>query len=632
MKGVHAAPAFREMHRLFRGESTAGLSDEDLLGRFLATRDASALEAIVVRHGPSVLASCRAILGDGPSTEDAFQAVFLILVRKAPTIRVEGSLGRWLRGVSRRVAIRAAKLRAKQRDREVELSSEVEGWELDDRAERGDVAAALNAEIAHLPASYREPIVAHYFEGLSHQSVAARLRWPVGTVKGRLARARRLLRDRLARRGIGLSSSGLAISLAFESSAATIRQALRDSTVEAAIRFTKITPRLAEGTSPTVSTLLAEGALRAMTWTKFTAAASIVGLSATLGAAGVCAAGGLDRTAQEKREESPRPASGPLETRASSPAALADLERRLRTELETMRASANEIQARERRLEDEFKRLHSEREAAAQHYEQLKTDAQSILDQLSEIAQLRERIAKSREPRNQAVAEQQRDADPKQVYSATYPVRDLITALPGDDGPSTLNLAPLVDLITESVAPGTWKTTVDDALAAHVGSITTSLPTYRLVVRHNRAAHEHVKERLKQLRRLCGLKDVPPPLETPVSSSAPPGPEGKLVSRTYNVADLVPREPARGRPATGFSEKEMQRFSEILYGAIDPESWGIEPGLLDPNGRPAGSVRSNTATGEIIVEHTESVQNKVNVLLSTLRRLRQGNNHGGLGP
>src|SRR4051812_24072851 len=109
MRGAHAAPALRDVHRLFHGGTVAGLSDEELLGRFLASRDAVAFEALVIRHGPGVLASCRAILGDDPAVEDAFQAVFLVLVRKAPSIRVDGSLGRWLRGVSRRVAVRVAK-------------------------------------------------------------------------------------------------------------------------------------------------------------------------------------------------------------------------------------------------------------------------------------------------------------------------------------------------------------------------------------------------------------------------------------------------------------------------------------------------------------------------------------------
>lgn len=288
MRGAHAAPALRDVHRLLRGGTVAGLSDEELLGRFLASRDAVAFEALVIRHGPGVLASCRTILGDDPAVEDAFQAVFLVLVRKAPSIRVDGSLGRWLRGVSRRVAVRAAKGRSRRRSHEVAFRPGLEpaGSDPDD-ADRREVAALLRSEIAGLPASYRDPIVAHYFEGLSHEGVAARMRWPIGTVKGRLARARRLLRDRLARRGVGLSAGALAASLAREASAAIVRPALQDATVEAALRLAAgKAPFLAlAGTAP-AALALSRGVARTMILSKLS-----IGLAATFVSGAALAAG-----------------------------------------------------------------------------------------------------------------------------------------------------------------------------------------------------------------------------------------------------------------------------------------------------------------------------------------------------
>ena len=182
------------------------------------------------------VAVCRSVLGDVPSSDDAFQATFLILVKKARAVQVQDSLGRWLHGVSRRVAIRASKRDALARKRASGDPRHLASFNIDEE-DRREVRAAIHGEVNRLPASFRAPILACYFEGLTHEQAAAHLRWPVGTVKGRLSRARRMLRDRLTRRGIGITTGLIMATLSYPSAKAAVPLSLIKSTVKAAIGF-----------------------------------------------------------------------------------------------------------------------------------------------------------------------------------------------------------------------------------------------------------------------------------------------------------------------------------------------------------------------------------------------------------
>jgi RNA polymerase sigma factor (sigma-70 family) len=165
----------------------------------------AAFEELVVRHGPMVLDVCRRVLRDPNDVEDAFQATFLILVRRAGSIRNRDALGGWLHRVALRVALRA-KSEAVHRH---EIERQAVAPETDDLArdsiERADMRTALHEELDRIPATYRAALVACYLEGLTHEEAANRLHWPVGTVRSRLARGRDRLRDRLARRGFSPS-------------------------------------------------------------------------------------------------------------------------------------------------------------------------------------------------------------------------------------------------------------------------------------------------------------------------------------------------------------------------------------------------------------------------------------------
>jgi RNA polymerase sigma factor (sigma-70 family) len=178
--------------------------DEQLIDQFLTGQkdeSESAFETLVKRHGPMVLGLCRRILHQDQDAEDAFQGTFLVLARKAGTIRDRRMLGYWLREVARRIAFRARECRARFRTEHMIP----DGKELlpgtVSEASRDELRLHIHAAVDGLPAKYRLLVLHTYMEGNSNAQVARLLRCPVGTVKGRLSRARDLLRARLCRRG-----------------------------------------------------------------------------------------------------------------------------------------------------------------------------------------------------------------------------------------------------------------------------------------------------------------------------------------------------------------------------------------------------------------------------------------------
>ena len=197
------------------------MTDAQLLDRFLIGRDESAFAFLVARHGPMVLAVCRGVLRDRNDAEDAFQATFLVLFRKAGGLRAAGSLGSWLYRVAYRIAMRANAVAARRRERSSE--EDVMAAEAASTGEAGvdrELLPIIHAEIDRLPDRYRAPIALCYLEGLSYEQAAHQLGWPIGTVGSRIARARDLLRSRLARRGVTATTAALSALLAREATAA----------------------------------------------------------------------------------------------------------------------------------------------------------------------------------------------------------------------------------------------------------------------------------------------------------------------------------------------------------------------------------------------------------------------------
>jgi RNA polymerase sigma factor (sigma-70 family) len=216
---------------LRRELSTA--SDAQLLTRYLREREESAFEAILRRHGAMVLGICRRILGDEHEAEDAFQAVFLVLVHKAASIMPRERLGCWLHGVAQRTARKARTARARWAARGRHAMTKPSASP-DEETEWRDLQPILDEELAALAENYRLPIILCDLEGKSRKEAAEQLSWKEGTLSGRLARGRRLLAARLTRRGVVLSAAALTARLTSEALAVAPSPALLDSTSKAA--------------------------------------------------------------------------------------------------------------------------------------------------------------------------------------------------------------------------------------------------------------------------------------------------------------------------------------------------------------------------------------------------------------
>jgi RNA polymerase sigma factor (sigma-70 family) len=218
-----------------------GLSDGILLERFLADQDEEAFSMVVERHGPMVLAVCRSRLNDPWDIDDAFQSTFLKLVRSAKTIRRPELLGHWLYRVAHHCALRTGQNSAKHRLRS-DLVAEVATVEPDGDLSLREIRHALFEEINQLGETYRAPVVLCYLEGMSHDEAARRLGWPLGTVKGRLSRARERLRERLIRRGMTLMAALLAMLSLEDLARADVPPELVEATIRAARRTTPKSP------------------------------------------------------------------------------------------------------------------------------------------------------------------------------------------------------------------------------------------------------------------------------------------------------------------------------------------------------------------------------------------------------
>jgi RNA polymerase sigma factor (sigma-70 family) len=223
-------------------EAVGELPDEQLIELFLnpgREEAEAAFRVMVIRHGPMVLGVCRHVLNQHQDAEDAFQATFIALARKAGSIKDRRVLARWLYEVAYRIALRAKTSAARKRTLERQ-GAEMSVTAVQYEAGWNELRPVLHEELSRLPDKYRTPVVLCYLEGKTNEEVAELLRWPVGTVKGRLSRARELLRSRLARRGLALSAAFLVTSFSQNAVfAEVVPTRLIDSTVDSAVRVAR---------------------------------------------------------------------------------------------------------------------------------------------------------------------------------------------------------------------------------------------------------------------------------------------------------------------------------------------------------------------------------------------------------
>jgi RNA polymerase sigma factor (sigma-70 family) len=254
----------------------AGEADGELLERFVRRRDEAALEALVRRHAPMVWGVCRRILRNHHDAEDALQATFIVLVRRAASVAPRETVANWLYGVARQTALKARQVAAKRNRRERQVT-EMPQPTAPEADRLSDLDALLDEQLAALPEKYRVLVVLCDLEGRTRREAAAQLGLPEGTVAGRLARARAMLAARLTRRGLAVSSALLPSVLATEASAGVPASAVL-AAVQTAIRG-------AQGVTTGSSALLAEGVMKAMLLTKLKVATGILIALAAVGAA-----------------------------------------------------------------------------------------------------------------------------------------------------------------------------------------------------------------------------------------------------------------------------------------------------------------------------------------------------------
>jgi HlyD family secretion protein len=300
----------RQLQTLYNVGTIGDLTDGQLLERFATDVDEVAelaFSALVERHEAMVWRVCLAIVRDEHEAEDAFQATFLVLVRKARSLWVRDSLGPWLHQVASRTAsylrttgIRRRKLeqRCAQRDaaRYVEVGTPRDL----------DLDAAIHEEVNRLPAKYRAPVVLCDLEGRTHQEAARFLGWPIGTVKSRQSQGRGLIRDRLVRRGLGLAVAGTVVASLRQTAVAAMPKKVSRSAVNAAMQQSA---RLLTGFEVSARVLsLTHGVLQAMLWIRLRfLTVVIVAVGIGSGGAGVYVLGSQDPAQEDKKPVSTPP-------------------------------------------------------------------------------------------------------------------------------------------------------------------------------------------------------------------------------------------------------------------------------------------------------------------------------------
>ncbi len=295
-----------------RQPDDAALTDGQLLENYVRSREEAAFAALVYRHGPMVWGVCRRVLESHQDTEDAFQATFLVLVRKAASVVPRAMVANWLYGVAHQTALKARATTARRRVREKQVTdmpepaaAQRELWD--------DLRSLLDEELSRLPDKYRAVLVKCDLQGMTRKEAARHFHLPEGTVATRLATARTMLAKRLARSGLALSGPVLAALLAQNVAAASMPASVALGTIQAASLFAA-GHAAATGTLSVQAVALAEGVLRTMLLTKLKLATVVLVLAA------MCGTGAAVLTQHVLADDIPGPPVQRSQVRAEKPA------------------------------------------------------------------------------------------------------------------------------------------------------------------------------------------------------------------------------------------------------------------------------------------------------------------------
>jgi RNA polymerase sigma factor (sigma-70 family) len=289
--------ALHYIRRLAGRDTPTADGDGALLRRFCEVGDEQAFATLVHRHGPLVQGVCRRVLGDGHAAEDAFQAAFLVLLRRAAALQRSDTVANWLYTVAYRIALRARAHDARRRALEMEMAKQLP-VQTADPVPTSELHELLDAELSRLPQRYRAPLVLCYLEGKTNEEAARLLGWTRRSLTGRLARARDLLHGRLTRRGLTLPAGGIAALAGAE----TVSAAVVDGTVRAATL-------LAAGEAVTAPVAaLTHGILRDILMTRMKMVAGLVVVGLVLAGSGLLARQGTGSGSPVVQAAQPEPA------------------------------------------------------------------------------------------------------------------------------------------------------------------------------------------------------------------------------------------------------------------------------------------------------------------------------------
>ena len=339
-------------------------SDGQLLEAFVARRDGPSFEALVRRHAAMVLGVCRRVVDNADDADDAFQATFLVLVRKAGSIVPRELVGNWLYGVAYRTALKARALAGRRRLLERPMTDLPQSQTTPD--DRAELLHWLDRELERLPAKYRLPIILCDLECRTRRDAARLLGLPTGTLSGRLTTAHRLLAKRLARHGLAVTGGALGAALASQAAAGAPNE-LVSCTIKAAVLFTAGSAAAA-GIVSGKAAALAEGVLKTMLLTKLKLATAVLASVVVIGA-GVLAYDGPGSNPAQLPPEGPAKASPKPASAAKEQAQAA---------VESARETLNVQEARVRQAEVDLERAKAEVAVAKANLDRAKAEYEAI--------------------------------------------------------------------------------------------------------------------------------------------------------------------------------------------------------------------------------------------------------------
>jgi RNA polymerase sigma factor (sigma-70 family) len=384
------------------------LADQELVQRYVTSKDQAAFSCLVKRHGPMVLGICRKMLRHEQDAEDAFQATFLVLAKKGSTIRQREAVGGWLYSVAYRVASKLRAVQARRKVRENPLGDQVPARDGEDLSWR-EVQLAVCAELDRLSEKYRGPLLLCCLQGKTRDEAAQQLGCGVGVLRGRLDRGRELLRARLQRRGLALSAALLSLGVAENASAAFLHASLFSSTVKAATSAgTTASAKIVSAQAAALS----QGVIQAMFLGKLKAAVvTVATLVAVSSAAGVVC---YRTMAQE-----PSPSSTPAAQRTS----------------ESGKRSGDDVDPRKLQLELERLRLELEKtrlELVRARKEIAILKARAEADRVRAMRQAEEAALRDYLAAQKGAGKTRKIADPKRPDQTTSPDGQRMAAADGN--------------------------------------------------------------------------------------------------------------------------------------------------------------------------------------------------------